>query len=60
MIQKVMADSEAFELMNSLMREGVKMVVTRSKDILCYRGQTYAFTPLRAKDKVLVEYDNGK
>lgn len=60
MVQRVMSDSEAFEFMKSLMREGVKMIVTSSQDILYYYGQTYTFTVLQARNKVLVEYDNGK
>jgi hypothetical protein len=56
MIQKVMSDSEAFELMKSLMHEGVKMIVTSSQDILYYCGQIYVFTVLRAQNRVLVEY----
>lgn len=56
MIQKVMSDSEAFELMTSLMHEGVKMIVTSSKDILYYCGQIYVFTVLKAQNRVLVEY----
>lgn len=60
MIQKVMSDSEAFELMKSLMREGVKMEVTSSQDILYYCGQIYVFTVLKAQNRVLVEYDIRK
>ncbi|WP_339011270.1 hypothetical protein VNN36_06180 [Lactococcus garvieae] len=51
-----MSDSEAFELMTSLMHEGVKMIVTSSQDILYYCGQIYVFTVLRAQNRVLVEY----
>lgn len=54
--QEIMSDRKAFEMLQHLMIEGVKLRITSRQDILYYGGQTYTFTVLQAKNKVLVEY----
>lgn len=54
--QEIVSDRKAFEMLQHLMVEGVKLKITPCQDILSYRGQTYTFTVLQAKNRVLVEY----